>query len=227
MKLAIIDYGSGNLKSVYNTVKYATKKNTQVEVTDNPNKIKKADRIILPGVGAFADCRNGIYGEIEESMRKRVEKDAVPFLGICVGMQLMAEKGREKGTTKGFGWISGEVTKMKPKENQENQGNPRNQENQGNPRNLKIPQIGWNDLYKIRDHPLLNGIKLGKNGLNAYFVHSYQMKTEKKNIIATTEYGGTVTAMVAKNNMAGTQFHPEKSQKLGIKLLYNFLEWNP
>ena len=209
MKLVIVDYGSGNLRSVYNTVTHAADNNVKVEVTGEPSKLKNADRIILPGVGAFADCKKGINDEMEQALREQIQKNGKPFLGICVGMQLMTQTGLEKGTTEGFGWLKGEVAKMKPSQN------------------LKVPQIGWNDLIQVREHKLLSGIKIGEDGLNAYFVHSYQMVTEPENVIAVTEYGGEVTAMVAKDNMAGTQFHPEKSQKLGINLISNFLGWKP
>jgi len=168
---------------------------------------------VLPGVGAFADCKQGlarIPGMID-ALEQSVRRDGKPFLGICVGLQLMAERGLEHGKTPGIGWIGGEVRQIEPKD-----------------ASLKIPHMGWNTLRVARPHKLLDGIPTGENGLHAYFVHSYHfVPSAAETLVATTDYGGPVTAFVAKGNMAGSQFHPEKSQKLGLALIANFLRWKP
>jgi glutamine amidotransferase len=172
-----------------------------------------ADRIVLPGVGAFADCKRGLEAVpgMREALEKTVREDKRPFLGICVGMQLMATRGLEFEVTDGLNWIAGEVRAIEP-----------------NDPSLKIPHMGWNTLQVVTPHALLDGIKMGPDGLHAYFVHSYQLVPESRSaIVAETDYGGRITAMVAKDNMAGTQFHPEKSQTLGLKLIANFLKWRP
>jgi glutamine amidotransferase len=216
MHVAIIDYGSGNLHSAAKAFERAAREggsSLAVKVTSKPEDVREADRIVLPGVGAFADCRQGLVSipgmieALEESVRRRGK----PFLGICVGLQLMAERGLEHGLTPGLGWIEGEVTAIAPRDP-----------------SLKIPHMGWNTLDIARKHALLEGIPTGDAGLNAYFVHSYHLVPSGRDaLVATTDYGGPITAFVAKDNMAGSQFHPEKSQKLGLALIANFLKWKP
>ncbi|KQT52547.1 MULTISPECIES: imidazole glycerol phosphate synthase subunit HisH [unclassified Aureimonas] len=214
--LAIIDYGSGNLRSATKALERAAREaglDTKIRLTDDPEIVRRADRILLPGVGAYADCRRGLgaIAGMEEALVEAVEAAAKPFLGICVGMQLMATRGLEKAVTQGFGWIPGDVAPIVPSDPA-----------------LKIPQIGWNTLTLLRPHPLLEGIATGEDGLHAYFVHSYQLQAaESDTVVATTDYGGPVTAVVARDNKVGTQFHPEKSQRLGLALLTNFLRWRP
>jgi imidazole glycerol-phosphate synthase subunit HisH len=214
--LAIIDYGSGNLRSATKAFERAAREagiDTEISLTDDPAVVRDADRIVLPGVGAFADCRRGLDAVpgMTEALREAVDAKARPFLGICVGMQLMAARGLEKTITEGLGWIAGDVVPIVPSD-----------------ASLKIPQIGWNTLTAARPHPLLDGIATGDTGLHAYFVHSYQLAAENPDdVLATTDYGGPVTAMVVSGNKAGTQFHPEKSQTLGLALLTNFLRWKP
>jgi glutamine amidotransferase len=169
--------------------------------------------VVLPGDGAFADCRRGLEGlpGMLDALNEMVLGRGRPFLGICVGMQLMAERGREYETTAGLGWIAGEVCRISP-------ADP----------GLKIPHMGWNTLTPRRPHPLFAGIPLGEDGLHAYFVHSYHLEAaDSADVIAQSDYGGAVTALVARDNYAGTQFHPEKSQKLGLALIANFLDWKP
>jgi glutamine amidotransferase len=214
--VAIIDYGSGNLHSAAKAFERASRERGNgyfIEVTAEPAQVAEAERIVLPGVGAFADCKQGlarIPGMIE-ALTEAVRERGVPFLGICVGLQLMATRGLEHGETPGLDWIAGEVQAIAP-------GDP----------HLKIPHMGWNTLDFARAHPLFEGIPTGEGGLNAYFVHSYHLvPTEAGALVATTDYGGPITAFVAKDNMAGSQFHPEKSQKLGLALIGNFLAWKP
>jgi imidazole glycerol-phosphate synthase subunit HisH len=216
MSVAIVDYGSGNLHSAAKAFERAARESGHdqpILVTSKPDDILKADRIVLPGVGAFADCRRGL-DEIPgmlAALEQRVRKDGRPFFGICVGMQLMADVGREKQVTPGLGWIPGEVGKIMPSDP-----------------NLKIPHMGWNTLDMRKVHPLLDEIPLGADGLHAYFVHSYELKTANAgDLVAQADYGGPVTAIVGRNNMVGTQFHPEKSQRLGLRLIANFLKWKP
>jgi glutamine amidotransferase len=216
MHVAIINYGSGNLHSAAKAFERAAREHGSelaVKVTSEPGQVAEADRIVLPGVGAFADCKQGlarIPGMIE-ALEEAVQEEGKPFLGICVGLQLMAERGLEHGVTPGLGWIGGEVGAITP-------ANPA----------LKIPHMGWNTLRVVHEHALLEGIPTGEQGLHAYFVHSYHFVPEDEEaLVASTDYGGPITAFVAKNNMAGTQFHPEKSQKLGLALIANFLSWNP
>jgi glutamine amidotransferase len=216
MHVAIIDYGSGNLHSAAKAFERAAREAgspLDIKVTAEPETVRAAERIVLPGVGAFADCRSGLLGisgmieALEESVRRRGK----PFLGICVGLQLMAERGLEHGLTPGLGWIEGEVRAIAPSDP-----------------SLKIPHMGWNTLDLARKHPLLAGIPTGESGLNAYFVHSYHLvPADKATLVATSDYGGPITAFFAKDNMAGSQFHPEKSQKLGLALIANFLRWKP
>ncbi|MEX6507382.1 imidazole glycerol phosphate synthase subunit HisH [Jiella sp. M17.18] len=214
--IAIIDYGSGNLHSALKAVERAIRESgadASVRLTGDPETVRRADRVILPGVGAYADCRAGLGAVpgLEEALREAVETAGRPFLGICVGMQLMSSRGLEKTVTPGFGWIPGDVTKIVPSDPA-----------------LKVPQIGWNTIEVRREHPLLAGIPTGETGLHAYFVHSYHLvATNPEDVVATVDYGGSVTAIVANGNKAGTQFHPEKSQTLGLKLLANFLGWTP
>jgi glutamine amidotransferase len=216
MHVAIIDYGSGNLHSAAKAFERAAREqgsSLAVKVTAEPQDVLDADRIVLPGVGAFADCRQGLVripGMIE-TLEEAVHGAGKPFLGICVGLQLMAERGLEHGMTPGLGWIEGEVRAIAPRDAA-----------------LKIPHMGWNTLRLARGHALFDGITTGEEGLNAYFVHSYHLvPSDPGTLIATTDYGGEVTAFVARDNMAGSQFHPEKSQRLGLALIENFLKWKP
>ena len=216
MNVAIIDYGSGNLRSATKAFERAAREagiDANINLTNDPDVVGKADRVVLPGVGAYADCRAGLDAVLGmgDALGEVVVNKARPFLGICVGMQLMSDRGLEKTITDGFGWIKGDVVEMRP-------ADP----------SLKIPQIGWNTLELSRPHPLFDGIKTGPQGKHAYFVHSYHLRAkDNSDIIATTEYGEAVTAMVVRDNMAGTQFHPEKSQALGLALITNFLKWAP
>lgn len=216
MSVAIVDYGSGNLHSAQKAFERAAREagvNGAVQVTADPDVVRRAERIVLPGVGAFADCRAGLDAVtgMVEALTEAVQARGVPFLGICVGMQLLATRGLEYRVTPGLGWIGGDVTLIRP-----------------NDPGLKIPHMGWNDLHPQRDHPLIAGLPLGPGGLNAYFVHSYALDpADPSDVLALTEYGGPVTALVARGNVAGTQFHPEKSQTLGLALIGNFLRWRP
>jgi glutamine amidotransferase len=213
--VAIVDYGSGNLHSAAKAFERAARESgadQPILVTDDPEKVGAADRVVLPGVGAFADCRRGLDAVpgMVEALNETVRKKARPFLGICVGMQLMAERGREYQVVDGLGWIPGEVDKIVPDDP-----------------SLKIPHMGWNTLNAHQPHPLFDDIPLGSGGLHAYFVHSYHLRTDQACLVADADYGGAVTAMVARDNYAGTQFHPEKSQRLGLRLIANFLKWKP
>jgi len=216
MRVAIIDYGSGNLRSATKAFERAAREAgiaAEIDLTADAERVRTADRIVLPGVGAYADCRAGldaVPGMVEAIQETAIGK-ARPFLGICVGMQLMSSRGLEKTVTEGFGWIKGDVVIMKPTDP-----------------SLKIPQIGWNTIELTRPHPLFDGIRTGPDGLHAYFVHSYHLAAERaEDVLAVTDYGGPVTAAVARDNLAGTQFHPEKSQALGLALIANFLKWRP
>jgi len=212
----IIDYGSGNLHSAAKAFERASREagaSAPVRVSSDPEDVRRAERIVLPGVGAFADCRAGLDGipgmieALEETARER----ARPFLGICLGMQLMAERGLEHGEWPGLGWIAGPTQRIAP-----------------NDPALKIPHMGWNTLETLRPHALFESIPTGPDGWHAYFVHSYAMTPDDPEVvIATTDYGGPVVAAVASGNLTGTQFHPEKSQKLGLRLIANFLHWSP
>jgi glutamine amidotransferase len=215
MKVAVVDYGSGNLASASRALALAAERDgiaAEVRVTADPDWVARADRIVLPGQGAFADCARGLDAVSGMHQAIATATDAgTPFLGICVGMQLMAERGREYVVTEGLGWIAGEVDKIAPSDPA-----------------LKIPHMGWNTLNMLTDHPVTDGIPLGPDGLHAYFVHSYQLKTARDaDLIAQADYGGPVTAIVGRDNMVGTQFHPEKSQRLGLALIANFLKWKP
>ena len=215
-RVAIIDYGSGNLHSAAKAFERAARESgadAGIAVTASPDDVRAADRVVLPGVGAFADCKAGLDAVpgMAEALEESVRRKGRPFLGICVGAQLMAERGLEFRVTRGFGWIAGDVTAIEP-------GDPA----------LKIPHMGWNTLSVVNQHPLLAGIPAGPDGLHAYFVHSFHLVTpDRTALVAETDYGGPVTAMVGKDNIAGTQFHPEKSQTLGLRLIANFLAWRP
>jgi imidazole glycerol-phosphate synthase subunit HisH len=216
MSVAIVDYGSGNLHSAAKAFERAARECGYAEpivVTSDPDAVGRAERVVLPGVGAFADCRRGLdaVSGMVEALNDRVRRQGRPFLGICVGMQLMAERGREYEVTEGLGWIPGEVDRITPSDP-----------------SLKIPHMGWNTLNQIRPHKLIDGIPVGPQGLHAYFVHSFHLKTaEPSSLVAQADYGGPVTAIVGRDTAVGTQFHPEKSQKLGLKLIANFLRWKP
>ncbi|PSM19315.1 imidazole glycerol phosphate synthase subunit HisH [Nitratireductor sp. StC3] len=216
MRVAIIDYGSGNLRSAVKAFERAARQAgiaAEIDLTSDAERVRSADRVVLPGVGAYADCRAGL--DAVPGMVEAIDEAAIargrPFLGICVGMQLMAQRGLEKTTTKGFGWIAGDVVRIEP-------AAPA----------LKVPQIGWNTIALVRPHPLFEGIATGEGGLHAYFVHSYHLQTRvAEELVAVTDYGGRITAAVGRDNLAGTQFHPEKSQALGLALIANFLRWRP
>ena len=211
MRIAVVDYGSGNLASASRALALAAERldlRADIAVTADPDWVARADRIVLPGQGAFADCARGLSSML--GMHEAIEATTLsgtPFLGICVGMQLMAQRGLEHEITPGFGWIAGEIAAMDPP-------------------GLRLPQRGWNGLDFVPGiHPLLDGLSPGDH---AYFVHSYALEGgSAAEIIATTDYGGPVVAMVASGNRAGTQFHVEKSQEVGIRILMNFLRWSP
>jgi glutamine amidotransferase len=212
-RLAIIDYGSGNVRSVQRALEAAANHHEirlDVTLTDDPDRIRHADRIVLPGVGHFADCAAGLNSRrgVNEALNEAVFRSRRPFLGVCVGMQLMATVGREGAETRGLGWIPGAVERLEPKDPA-----------------LPIPHMGWNVLTDISGHPVLAG--LGPEP-HVYFVHSYALKPEHRDhIAARCDYGGKFVAAVARDNLFGTQFHPEKSQKAGQMLLANFLRWKP
>ncbi len=216
MSVAIIDYGSGNLHSAAKAFERAGRDLAHapaIVVTSDPDVVAHADRIVLPGVGAFADCRRGLDAlpGMVEALNDAVRVRARPFLGICVGMQLMATRGREYVTTAGLDWISGDVERIAPAD-----------------AGLKIPHMGWNTLSVARPHRLLEGLPLGEDGRHAYFVHSYHLNAARpEDVVARADYGGPVTAIVARDTAVGTQFHPEKSQRFGLALIANFLEWTP
>jgi glutamine amidotransferase len=216
MTVAIIDYGAGNLRSAEKALQYglgALGEADDVVITADPDAIARADRVVLPGDGAFADCKRNLtaVGGMIEAIDYAVDERAVPFLGICVGMQLLATRGIEHSVTEGLGRIDGEVRPIAP-------ADPA----------LKVPHMGWNTIVANAPHPLLNGIPLGPEGWHAFFLHGYELVAEdRRDVLATADYGGPVTAIVARGNVAGTQFHPEKSQKLGLKLIENFLGWKP
>jgi len=216
VSVAIVDYSSGNLHSAAKAFERAAHEaglDQPIAVTQDPAAVARADRVVLPGVGAFADCRRGLDAVpgMVEALEEAVRRRGRPFFGICVGMQLMAERGLEYEVKQGLGWIAGDVDRIAPKDPM-----------------LKIPHMGWNTLNVVRPHPLLEGVTLGPDGRHAYFVHSYQLKPgNRADLIAEADYGGAVTAIVGRDNMVGTQFHPEKSQKLGLALIANFLKWKP
>jgi glutamine amidotransferase len=214
--VAIIDYGSGNLHSAAKAFERAARDSgaeSRIHVTADPDAVRQADRIVLPGVGAFADCRRGLESVpgMRDALEDTVRMKGRPFLGICVGMQMLATRGLEHGVSDGLNWIAGEVRAIAP-----------------NDPALKIPHMGWNTLTAVRDHALLAGLPTGPDGLHAYFVHSYHfVPASRADVVAETDYGGAVTALIAHGNIAGTQFHPEKSQRLGLGLIANFLKWSP
>lgn len=211
MRVAIIDYDSGNLHSAEKAVALAGRdRGADVTVTSDPAVVAAADRIVLPGDGAFPACRaafDAVPGMLE-ALTEAVMGRGVPFLGICVGMQMLADEGLEYRPTPGFGWIGGRVERITP-------ADPA----------LKVPHMGWNDLEVARSHPILAGIPVGGH---AYFVHSWQFRVaDPADLVASVDYGGPVTAIVARDNIVGLQFHPEKSQRLGLAMLGNFLDWRP
>jgi glutamine amidotransferase len=216
MTVALIDYGAGNLRSAekgLERVAHEIGRDQKILLTRDPDVVAKADRVVLPGDGAFPFCRRGVAAidGMEEAIRDFVEKRGRPFLGICVGMQLLASRGLEHEPTDGFGWIEGEVKAIEP-----------------GAAHLKVPHMGWNTMDLVHPHPVLDGIRLGPDGLHAYFLHSFAFSvTHRRDLVATADYGGPVTAIVARDNVVGTQFHPEKSQTLGLALLANFLKWTP
>ena len=213
MTTVVIDYGSGNLRSAAKAFERAAREagaDGRVLVTNHAESLRDATRIVLPGVGAFADCRRGLAAVpgMEEALRQLVLRDGRPFLGICVGMQLLAERGREFETVDGLGWIKGEVGPLAPRDP-----------------TFKIPHMGWNQLQFRQSHPVFDGIE---NGAHAYFVHSYALTPADKNdLIAEVDYAGPIAAAVGRDNIVGVQFHPEKSQMTGLRLIANFLRWRP
>ncbi len=212
MTTVIVDYESGNLHSAEKSFQRMAREagGGPVAVSGDPEVVARAERIVLPGVGAFADCRAGLMARagLFEAMEARVTRDGVPFLGICVGMQMMAGLGREHGDTLGFGWVPGEVVRIAPRDPA-----------------LKVPHMGWNALEVARPHPVLAGIASGDH---AYFVHSFHLTAEDGgHVAAWADHGGPVTAVVARDNLVGVQFHPEKSQATGLRLIANFLGWRP
>ena len=213
MNVVVIDYGSGNLRSAAKALEVAAGiagKSVSVIISSNPDVLRKADKVVLPGQGAFGDSMRGLTERsgLLDSLNDAIHNRAVPFLGICVGMQLMSVGGLEHGYHKGLGWFSGTVQRMCPKDQK-----------------FKIPHMGWNDIFINKPHPILSGVK---SGTDCYFVHSFAYETANSDeVIACTDYGGTITAAIAKENMAGMQFHPDKSQAVGIQILANFIVWKP
>ena len=211
MNVVIVDYGAGNLRSAAKAFEEVAPPGVSVQVSSDPRDVAKAARIVLPGVGAFADCRQGLFSRpgLIEAMSRAVLEGGRPFLGICVGMQLMASQGVEFGTTPGLDWIAGRVEMMRPADAR-----------------IRIPQMGWNELeLRQKDHPLFAGLGVGAH---AYFVHSFVFRAEDpRHVLALTEYGGPVAAAIGRDNLLGVQFHPEKSQRVGLHLIGNFLKWRP
>ena len=212
MLTAVIDYGSGNLRSAAKAFERAAVEfgGERVIVTSRPDEVAAADRIVLPGQGAFADCRRGLAAVpgLEDAVSEAVTARGRPFFGICVGMQLMADRGREFEVVDGLGWIGGEVVAIEPAD-----------------RSFKIPHMGWNELSIVHQHPVFAGVA---NGTHTYFVHSFHFAVaEKMDLLATADYAQAVTAAIGRDNMIGTQFHPEKSQEAGLRLIANFLRWRP
>jgi glutamine amidotransferase len=209
----IVDYGSGNLRSAAKAFERGARDAgiaTAIKVSGDAEDVRAAERIVLPGVGAFADCRRGLaaVSGMEEALDEAVRRRGRPFFGICVGMQLMAERGREFAVTEGLGWLRGEVAAIAP-------ADP----------DLKVPHMGWNELELRGAHPVLAGLA---DGTHAYFVHSYGIGgADPGDVLATVDYGGALTAIVARDNLIGTQFHPEKSQAAGLAMIANFLRWRP
>lgn len=208
----LVDYDSGNLHSAEKAFQRMAAEGAgdAVLVSSHPEDVARADRVVLPGDGAFPACRRALiaYTGLFEAIEEAVTRRAVPFLGICVGMQMLADRGLEYEATPGFGWISGEVARIAPADSA-----------------FKVPHMGWNDLVLDREHPVLAGIATGDH---AYFVHSYQVRVaDPAHRLAHVDYAGDVTAIIAKANLFGTQFHPEKSQATGLRLIANFLSWRP
>jgi glutamine amidotransferase len=216
VKVAIVDYGSGNLHSAHKAFERAARQAAlaaDIKVTPDPDRVFRADAVVLPGVGAFADCKRGLeaLSGMIEAMTVAVREKGRPFLGVCVGMQLLATRGLEHGDTPGLGWIEGVVDAIAP-------ADP----------TLRIPHMGWNTLDLARAHPVLRNIPTGEKGLHAYFVHSYAFQPARQDsVIAVTDYGGAISALVGRDTIVGSQFHPEKSQTLGLALIANFLRWRP
>ena len=214
MSVVIIDYGSSNLRSAAKAFERAVAEgglSISVEVSADPDHVRKASHVVLPGVGAFADCRTGLLAldGMADALHEAVQKTAKPFLGICVGMQLMSTLGLEHGKHAGLGWLNGTVCALEPSDE-----------------TLKIPHMGWNELQLNKGyHPVLEGLS---DKPHVYFVHSYHFTCDSPtDVLATVDYGGPITAVVGRDNMVGTQFHPEKSQHAGLKLISNFLKWKP
>jgi glutamine amidotransferase len=206
----LIDYGAGNLRSAAKALERA---GASVEITSDPDRVRTAGRIVLPGDGAFPDCKRGLESVdgMIAALQDAVQKRGTPFLGICIGMQLLATEGLEHEGAKGLDWIPGTVVRVEPKD-----------------KTLKVPHMGWNTLVPLREHALFDGIMLGPDGLHAFFLHAFHfVPGNSDDVLATADYGGPVTAVIARDNVVGTQFHPEKSQSLGLKLIENFLRWQP
>ncbi|MGF1463249.1 MAG: imidazole glycerol phosphate synthase subunit HisH [Maricaulaceae bacterium] len=210
--VVLVDYGSGNLHSAHSALEFAASalaKPPRILVTAEPDRVASADRVVLPGVGAFGDCKAGLAARsgLIEALTETARDRAAPFMGICVGMQLLADEGREFGQTAGLGWVPGVVDRMPPGDG------------------LKIPHMGWNALEDLRSHPVLSGVTAGDH---VYFVHSYRFEaTHGSDVLAQARYGAAFAATVGRDNLIGLQFHPEKSQKVGLAILANFLAWSP
>ncbi|MEE8440052.1 MAG: imidazole glycerol phosphate synthase subunit HisH [Micropepsaceae bacterium] len=211
--VTIIDHGSGNLRSAEKALVRASSEagsGQEILVTSDPEKVRAAERIVLPGVGAFADCMTGLSNipGMVDALSEAVLKTGKPFLGICVGMQMLASIGHEHGDHDGLGWIEGEVTPISPSDSR-----------------LKIPHMGWNELNQKRAHPLLDNLA---DKAHVYFVHSFGfVPKDETHLLATTDYAGAISAVIGRDNIAGTQFHPEKSQAVGLAFLGRFLKWRP
>jgi imidazole glycerol-phosphate synthase subunit HisH len=206
----LVDYGAGNLRSAAKAIEAV---GGSVEITSDPERVLAAERIVLPGDGAFPDCRRGLAAVdgLDAALEEAVRVKGTPFLGICIGMQLLATEGYEHEGARGLGWIPGKVVRIEPRDPA-----------------LKVPHMGWNTMKPTREHAMLDGIALGAGGLHAFFLHAFHfVPASTGDMLATADYGGQVTAVVARNNIVGTQFHPEKSQKLGLALIGNFLKWKP
>jgi imidazole glycerol-phosphate synthase subunit HisH len=216
VRVALIDYGAGNLHSAAKAIERAASEaglSVSLSIDADPLSIRAADRILLPGDGAFRDCMHNLQAAdgLVEALDETVRRHGRPFLGICVGMQLLASRGLEHGQTTGLGWIAGDVVRIAP-------GRP----------GFKVPHMGWNTLFPHREHALTAGLKLGPEGLHAYFLHGYHLiPADMGDVVAEADYAGPITAIVARDNVAGAQFHPEKSQALGLALIRNFLLWSP
>ena len=216
MTIALIDYGAGNIRSATKAFEHviaATGAGERIMVTSDPDVVARADRVVLPGDGAFAHCRRNLdaVDGMVEAIDETIDRRGRPFFGICVGMQLLATRGLEHGITPGLDRVAGEVRAVEP-----------------NDPALKVPHMGWNTMERHKAHPLLAGIELGEAGWHAYFLHGFHLVPDRaEDVLAIADYGGPVTAMVARDTLAGTQFHPEKSQRLGLALIANFLKWKP